>query len=259
MNWDFATILTLLVLVSGGICLIDRFFFAPKRRASDDSGYPLLVDYARSFFPIFLIVLLLRSFLIEPFRIPSGSMMPTLLDGDFILVNKYNYGIRIPVINHKLIEIGAPKRGDVVVFRYPEDPKTPYIKRIVGVPGDKLKYRDKILYVNDQAVAQTPQSTYIGTGSGEEMTGAEVRDEALFEVKHRILISPGRLSKEFEEFSVPPGQYFVLGDNRDNSRDSRYWGTVPDANLIGRAFMIWMNIDLKNWAIDWGRIGNWIR
>ncbi len=256
MNWDFATILTLLVVVSGGICLVDRIFFAPKRRAQGVAEYPLLVDYARSFFPIFLIVLLLRSFLIEPFRIPSGSMMPTLLDGDFILVNKYNYGIRIPVINRKLIEIGAPKRGDVVVFRYPEDPKTPYIKRVVGIPGDKLKYRDKTLFVNDQAVAQTPESTYLGVGSGESMTGAQVRAEQLFDVNHRILITPGRLSKEFEEFSVPPGQYFVLGDNRDNSRDSRYWGTVPDANLIGRAFMIWMNADLKFWAFDLGRIGN---
>ena len=261
MVWDFAAVLTALVFVSGLIWGIDAWLFAPRRRAaaaarggSGDEHVPMLVDYARSFFPIFLIVLLLRSFLVEPFRIPSGSMIPTLVVGDFILVNKYTYGIRLPVINYKLVELGAPERGDVVVFRYPLDPATPFIKRIVGLPGDHVEYRDKRLFVNGREVPREPAGTYVGVRSSVQHTGAQVYREDLGDIEHDILITPGARSLN-GAFDVPEGHYFVLGDNRDNSRDSRFWGFVPDENLVGRAFFIWFNWD---GGPDFGRIGDTI-
>ena len=267
MIWDFAAILTLLVFVSGVIWACDSLLFAPARlRAAREEAakkansaipsatasapplhielpeLPWLVDYARSFFPIFLVVLLLRSFVVEPFRIPSGSMIPTLLIGDFILVNKFDYGIRLPVLNRKVIELGQPKRGDVVVFRYPLDPSTPFIKRVVGLPGDTVRYVDKALYINDQRVDAVPEGTFVGVRSAASNTGAMMFKERLGDIDHDILLSPG-VSSPNGEFKVPAEQYFVLGDNRDNSRDSRYWGFVPDRNLVGRAFFIWMNWD----------------
>jgi signal peptidase I len=268
MNFDFATVLVILVAVSGLIVLYDRIILSSRRKAQglDTRSHkeretperpPLLVEYARSFLPIFLIVLVLRSFLVEPFRIPSGSMMPTLLIGDFILVNKFTYGIRLPVINTKVFDLGSPKRGDVIVFRYPEDPSTPFIKRVVGLPGDRVAYYDKTLWLNGRPVAQTPVGEYIGVGAGVNMTGALLRHEQLTEVEHSILLQPSEDLQRIETV-IPKGHYFVLGDNRDNSKDSRYWGTVPDENLIGKAFMIWMNWDNKNGGIDWSRIGNLI-
>jgi signal peptidase I len=215
---------------------------------------PVLVEYARSFFPIILIVLLLRSFLVEPFRIPSGSMMPTLLVGDFILVNKYTYGIRLPVLNKKVVGIGEPQRGDVVVFRYPKDPTVDYIKRVIGLPGDKIGYYQKKLYINGQPAEQTLTGTYTGVGSGLSMSGANLRVEQLGSVKHDILTVPNQPSME-GDVEVPAGHYFVMGDNRDNSNDSRFWGFVPEENLVGKAFMIWMNWDSANGGIAWGRIG----
>ncbi|MGE0386899.1 MAG: signal peptidase I [Gammaproteobacteria bacterium] len=270
MSFDFAAVLVLLVAVSGAIWAFDAWRLAPRRRASlaalpadaepsqrEAAGrLPVAVDYARSFFPIFLIVLLLRSFLAEPFRIPSGSMMPTLLVGDFILVNKFGYGIRLPVVNLKVLPLGAPERGDVVVFRYPEDPSTPYIKRVVGIPGDRVRYVDKILYVNGREVTQDGQGVYVGAGAGAGSTGALVREEDLSGVRHRILITEDAASFDVE-LTVPDESYFVMGDNRDNSRDSRYWGFVPDRNLVGRAFVIWMNWDFRN--AGWRRIGTLIR
>ena len=272
MNLDFAAVLVLLTFVSGVIWLVDSLYFARKRLASrpqttgqeaadNTVRLPLVVEYARSFFPIFLFVLTLRSFIAEPFRIPSGSMMPTLLIGDFILVNKYDYGIRLPVLNLKIIPNKTPQRGDIIVFRYPLDPKIPFIKRVVGLPGDHLAYYDKTLYINGKPMQQTEIDTYIGYGSGKNMDGASHRVEDLVTVRHDILtIHQDTLPDMFEhartfEGIVPEGHYFVLGDNRDNSKDSRYWGYVPDANLIGRAFMIWMNWDWKNSGITWDRIG----
>ena len=265
MNIDFALILVLLTFISGTIWLVDSIFFAPGRRAlqkkavtgdseSETVQTPILVDYAKSFFPIFLFVLILRSFIVEPFRIPSASMMPTLLIGDFILVNKYDYGIRLPVINTKIIDIGYPQRGDIVVFRYPEDPSIPFIKRIIGLPGDHISYYDKTLFINEKPMKQTIIGDYKAVGSGIIMDGASLRSEDLQTRSHLLLIDPDRFSREVEG-TVPEGYYFVLGDNRDNSKDSRYWGFVPDENLIGRAFMIWMNWDLKNGGIEWNRIG----
>ena len=204
--------------------------------------------------PVILAVLLLRSFLVEPFRIPSGSMMPTLLVGDFILVNKFAYGIRLPVLNNKVIEIGEAQRGDVVVFRYPKDPTVDYIKRVVGLPGDRVGYFNKVIYINGEAIGQVPAGVYVGKGSGISMSGASKRSEQLNGVQHDILVmqrSPGLEG----EFVVPDGEYFVMGDNRDNSNDSRFWGSVPEANLVGKAFRIWMNWDSAGGGVDFGRIG----
>jgi signal peptidase I len=183
-------------------------------------------------------------------------MMPTLLVGDFILVNKFAYGIRLPSINTKVLEIGDPQRGDIIVFRYPEDPRIDYIKRVVGVPGDKVSYRNKVLYVNGERATINEKGRYIGIGGGSQMTGAFHLNEELLGINHDILIMPSRQIFDFD-FTVPEGEYFVMGDNRDNSRDSRYWGTVPDKNLIGKAFMIWMNWDgSSDNFVSWERIGN---
>lgn len=276
MRFDFPTIMVLLVVVTGAIWILDVLVLAPRRRLvvarsrqGAESGRlktaafpqpipaPKVVEYARSFFPVFLIVLVVRSFVVEPFRIPSGSMMPTLEIGDFILVNKFSYGIRLPILDKKIIPIGQPKRGDVMVFRYPEDPSTPFIKRVVGLPGDRIGYYDKVLYVNGHPAAQDRISRYNGAEREHSMGGASERIEHLASKTHAILIQPGYPSLPVETL-VPPGRYFVLGDNRDNSRDSRYWGTVPDKYLIGKAFLIWMNWD---WGagIDWKRIGEPIR
>ncbi len=262
MNIDFALLLVLLTFISGAIWAIDAIWFAKRRKiplTTDDNteqepSEPLWVEYARSFFPVFLVVLILRSFIAEPFRIPSGSMMPTLLIGDFILVNKYDYGIRLPVLNTLIIHNKSPQRGDIIVFRYPEDPSIPFIKRVIGIPGDTVKYIDKMLYINDIPMEQILQGRYDAVGSGKSMMGALLEVEDLQSLSHQILIDPNRLSRNFE-ITVPHGHYFVLGDNRDNSKDSRYWGFVPDENLIGRAFFIWMNLDFRNGGIDWHRIG----
>ena len=302
MNFDFPTIMTGAVVVTGVIWAIDAFTGAPRRRQAlsryfetagtpldknvlkrldSESGLeevvkasegrlhgetikkiakePLLVEYARSFFPIILVVLLLRSFLMEPFRIPSGSMMPTLLVGDFILVNKYTYGIRLPVVNKKIIAMGEPQRGDIVVFRYPKDPSVDYIKRVVGLPGDRIAYVQKQIYVNGQPVEQEARGSYTGVGAGLSMSGADVRIERLGDVAHDILIVPGQPSIIEGEVQVPAGHYFVMGDNRDNSNDSRFWGFVPEENLVGKAFMIWMSWDSANGGIGWGRIGTHVQ
>ena len=265
MNFDFAALLVLLTFLSGVIWLGDSLFFVRNRLAAGrkkegqtatdaTSASPLIVEYARSFFPIFLFVLLLRSFIVEPFRIPSGSMMPTLLIGDFILVNKYHYGIRLPVLNLKIIPNKTPERGDIVVFRYPLDPKIPFIKRVVGLPGDHVAYYDKTLYINGKPMLQTELETDMGTGAGKIRDGISRRIEDLGPGRHNILMDMAVSSRDFEGI-VPEGHYFVLGDNRDNSKDSRYWGYVPDANLVGRAFLIWMNWDIGNKGIAWDRIG----
>jgi signal peptidase I len=280
MNFDFPTFLVAASALTGGIWLIDALFFAAKRKqraaAQAEAGAdtavvvkePVLVEYSRSFFPVIFAVLILRSFLVEPFRIPSGSMMPTLLVGDFILVNKFSYGIRLPVLNKKIIELGEPQRGDVIVFRYPKQPWIDYIKRVVAVPGDTLRYQDKVLYINDKPMPQTNQGTYTGIGSGVQMTGAYRLLEDLEGTEHEILVHPmapnlamGCNVLRNGPIRVPPGHYFAMGDNRDNSNDSRCWGLVPDENLVGKAFGIWMNWDsnLDSFPpIAWERIGNGI-
>ena len=271
MDIDFPTLLVAATFFTGFAWAIDSLVLARKRRrkadalihrgAAPDSNQIIttlkestFVEYCKSFFPVILAVLLLRSFLVEPFRIPSNSMMPTLLTGDFILVNKYVYGIRLPVLNKKVLEVGEAERGDVVVFRYPKDPSVDYIKRIVGLPGDRVGYYNKIVYINDEPVGQVPAGVYIGVGSGISMSGASERQEQLGGVLHDILVMPRTPGLE-GEYVVGDDEYFVMGDNRDNSNDSRYWGPVPEANLVGKAFRVWMNWDGANGGVDWDRIG----
>ena len=266
---NFALVLFIALLVTGAIWLIDSLLFAPKR--APDAKLPWLVDYSKSFFPVILVVFLLRSFLVEPFKIPSGSMLPTLEIGDFILVNKYEYGIRLPILNRKVIELGSPQRGDVMVFRFPKDPGLDYIKRVVGVPGDVVEYRDKRLIINGQEVALEEAGKYGYVASGLNYIEANVYRETLGERTHLAMVQadmpavllhqvdndfPQRENCAYNEqgfrCQVPKDHYFTLGDNRDASNDSRYWGFVPDENIVGRAFMIWWNFG------NLGRIGQFI-
>jgi signal peptidase I len=276
MSFDFPLLLVLLTIGTGVVWALDSLWLKPSRQqrvASLERGgeadterldkagrEPYLVEMSRSFFPIILIVLVVRSFIVEPFRIPSGSMMPTLLIGDFILVNKFAYGVRLPVLNLRILDTGTPQRGDVAVFRYPENPKIDFIKRIVGVPGDYVVYRNKVLYINGEPAAQRYLNGYIGMGSGNMMTGARLLQEELTGVEHEILVMPGRndFGGDFE-YLVPQGHYFAMGDNRDNSRDSRFWGFLPEENLVGKAFLIWMNWDWQqDGVVGWSRLGNGI-
>jgi len=258
MDYDFSFFLFAATIITGitwgGYC----YYLKKNSQAYDLDNEPLLVEYARSFFPVVLVVFLLRSFIAEPFRIPSGSMMPTLLIGDFILVNKFAYGIRLPVINKKIIDISEPERGDAVVFRYPKNPEVDYIKRIIGLPGDQIQYVNKRLTINGKVMSQTSLGEFTGVGQGASMTGAELRSENLQTVEHEILINH-RAANLKGTFIVPKGHYFVMGDNRDNSNDSRYWGTVPEENLLGKAFFIWMSWDWQHKGVGFDRIGTIIQ
>jgi signal peptidase I len=271
MIWDFALIMLLALAFTGLVWGLDAAIGAPmRRRKAEDmarSGQPpdvveairkepVLVEYARAFFPVILVVFLLRSFLVEPFRIPSGSMLPSLLVGDFILVNKFVYGIRLPVLNKKIINIEEPKRGDVMVFRFPGNPADNYIKRVIGLPGDRILYKEKQLFINGQPVGRTDDhDTYAYQEGGELPVAAKEYTEDLDGVRHAILLS-ANFNQEPMEFTVPAGHYFVMGDNRDHSNDSRYWGYVPEANLVGKAFLIWFSWDAAHGGgIDWARIG----
>jgi signal peptidase I len=254
MDYDFSFFLFVASLVTGTIWGGYLLLLKSKGREFDENNEPIAVEYARSFFPIVLIVFLLRSFIAEPFRIPSASMMPTLLIGDFLLVNKFTYGIRLPVINKKIIGINEPQHGDIVVFRFPKDPAVDYIKRVIGLPGDKVSYYNKKLYINDAPINQTSLGSYQGVGQGQDMTGSEHLEENLTGVEHSILIRNDAPTVE-GTYVIPAGNYFVMGDNRDNSNDSRYWGTVPEENLVGKAFFIWMNWDWEHKGVGFDRIG----
>ena len=241
-----ALIMMVVLLVTGVIWLVDSLLFAKRRDPAQK--LPVLVEYSRSFFPVILVVFVIRSFIVEPFKIPSGSMMPTLLAGDFILVNKFTYGLRVPVLNNTIIPISEPKRGDIFVFHYPPDPSIDYIKRVVGLPGDKIVYKDRSLFVNGQKIDTTDVGDYPYEGIGMNYINAKRLHEQLDDVNHDILIDADAFSKDVE-VTVPEGHYFAMGDNRDNSRDSRYWGFVPEHNLVGKAFFIWWNFS------EFGRIG----
>jgi signal peptidase I len=248
---NLALILTSLTLITGMIVAIDKFILQRAEEGGGDSVLQTtLVEYSRSFFPVLLFVLVIRSFIFEPFRIPSGSMMPTLLQGDFIFVQKFSYGLRLPVTESKIIETGAPERGDVVVFRLPSDPSVNYIKRVVGLPGDTVSYERHRLVINGEIVdlEQHPDATpheprYI---------------EQLGEREHEILVTQAANIGRDGEFSVPAGHYFVMGDNRDNSRDSRFIGSIPETHLVGEAVRIWMHMDGFSWP-RWERVGNKIQ
>ena len=262
---NFPLIMLVLLVITGGISLLDRF--ALRRHRAPEAQGPWWVEYPKSFFPVILIVFFLRSFLVEPFKIPSGSMIPTLLVGDFILVNKYTYGIRLPVANAKIMDINEPKRGEVMVFRYPENPSMDYIKRIIGVPGDTVTYRNKQLSINNIPVKMEPDGEYTYIESGLNYVYSRRFRESLDEQSYNVLINPEvpdmhvagvhpfpqreNCSYNDSGFTckVPEGNYFTMGDNRDSSSDSRYWGFVPERNIVGKAFMIWWNFS------DLGRIG----
>lgn len=256
MDFDFSFFLLMATAITGVVWGGYLLFLKYSGAAYNEANEPIVVEYARSFFPVVLIVLVLRSFVAEPFRIPSGSMMPTLLVGDFILVNKFTYGIRLPVINKKIIALNEPKRGDIVVFRYPKDPSIDYIKRVVGLPGDKVAYENKQLFINDKPIKQISLGTFVGEGGAEDMNGSEHLLENLAGIEHSILIRHEAPSGSFA-YIIPDGQYFMMGDNRDNSNDSRYWGTVPEENLVGKAFFIWMSWDWlrKGIGVGFDRIG----
>ncbi len=285
---NFALILFLLTVATGVVWAVDRFHLAPARRKSAEDALaefdaraarlaadgvkpdpiaraelasrlhhqPAWVAYTGSFFPVIAAVFLFRSFVIEPFKIPSSSMVPTLQVGDLILVNKYTYGIRLPIVNKKIIQINDPQRGDVMVFKFPKDPSLDYIKRVVGVPGDKVVYKNKKLTINGQPVAYERLTEYLDE---ERLSYFSHYRENLTGVPHEILNDdkvPGyvpspdafpkhelcRYDLEGFECTVPAGHYFMMGDNRDNSLDSRYWGFVPDRNIVGKAFFVWMNL-----------------
>ncbi len=252
MSFDFALILVIATGVCGLIWAFDALLFARARDAGPDARQPVLVEYARSFFPILLAVLFIRSFLFEPFRIPSSSMVPTLLIGDFIFVNKFNYGLRLPVLNTKILDVGDPKRGDVVVFRLPSEPSVNYIKRLVGLPGDTVKYVNGRLFINEKPIDIEAVGPYAGDGQ----ENASLFREQLGSGWHELLHMPGRPSRQ-GTFIVPAGHFFMMGDNRDNSRDSRYSGVgfIPDKLIVGRAVRIWMNWEIPKMP-RWNRIGN---
>lgn len=268
----FALVLFILLIVTGLISLADRLHFSKQRPAG--APEPWWIEYPKSFFPVILIVFALRSFVAEPFRIPSGSMIPTLLVGDFILVNKYTYGIRLPIVNKKVLQLNDPQRGDVMVFRFPNDPSQDYIKRVVGVPGDVVTYKNKRLYINGEAQPVEPMEKYLHPDRMDPKRNlpsdrwySQRFTETLNGVRHEILNDawdpaavlqvnpfPGIDRCTYNEYGVeckvPPGHYFVMGDNRDKSADSRVWGFVPDENIVGKAFFIWFSLD------NLGRIGS---
>ena len=253
MSWNFSLILFLALLLTGFVWALDKFVLR-KRRAPEDKR-PWWVEYGVSFFPVILFVFVLRSFIVEPFRIPSGSMLPTLQSGDLILVNKFSYGIRLPILNTKVVPLGSPERGDVMVFRYPVDPSVDYIKRVIGLPGDEVAYLNKRLFINGKEVPVKRDGDFF---EPDRLSYFSQYIESLGQVEHKILVDrnsrqdlrpvwrfPYRDNCDFRSdglvCKVPAGVYFMMGDNRDNSLDSRFWGFVPDSHIVGKAFFIWMN------------------
>ena len=249
---DLEFILVLLIIISFFLILLDKTNIGKKNKFL---GW--LNNQGKSFLPILLIVLFLRSFLAEPFRIPSGSMLPTLLIGDYILVNKYEYGIRLPITKTKIFNISEPKRGDVIVFRYPGNENINFIKRVIGIPGDKIKYFNKQLFINGIKNKKIKQETheYVSDFGRQELDIFSENDNQ----KIYNILNDNMVPANDDEFLVPENKYFVMGDNRDHSSDSRYWGFVPEKNLVGEAFLIWMNFDSKNFSMKYNRIGNSIK
>lgn len=272
MNINFELILVVAVLAMGAVCLADVVYFAGRRQKAsvqlstlNNSTQPAslqrqahmskLVEYSRAFFPVLLLVLLLRSFLVEPFRIPSGSLEPTLLPGDFILANKFTYGLRLPVLHNKILKLNEPVSGQIAVLRFPPNPSVDFIKRIIGVPGDKISYIDKVLYINGVIQPQSAVGTAVDTDGNGNSWPVEIRSELINGVKHNIYIRDDIPAQDFT-LVVPPNKYFVMGDNRDDSYDSRYWGFVPEQNFVGKAFFVWLSLDMQHYKIRWNRLGS---
>ena len=253
MSINLALILTLLTAFTGVVVALDRFLWRTAVQGDTNDTHAArrtLVEYSRSFFPVLLFVLVIRSFVFEPFRIPSGSMMPTLLQGDFIFVKKFSYGLRLPVTETKIVGTGAPERGDVAVFRLPSDPSVNYIKRVVGLPGDRVVYERHRLTINGEIIEleQDPEATRLEPRFVEQ----------LGDRRHDILITNPQYSVNDGVYVVPKGHYFVMGDNRDNSKDSRFIGSIPESHLVGEAVRIWMHMDGISWP-RWDRIGTKIQ
>ncbi len=257
---DFALILVVLAALMGAIWAVDALLLKPRRRAAtggDAGKEPWLVEISRSFFPIVLLVLVVRSFAYEPFRIPSSSMMPTLRVGDFIFVSKFSYGLRLPVLNWQIMETGQPRRGDVAVFRLPAEPHTNYIKRVIGIPGDVVTVRDKQVFINGEPVALQLLGETVELECGGFWFNARVAEESIGETRHQVYLSDQQdRPSPFLGRPVPEDQYLVMGDNRDCSRDGRIIGYIPEQNLVGRAVRIWMNWDSELGRPLWNRIGN---
>lgn len=246
---NFALILVVLTAVTGLFYLLDILFWSKKR--AEKQAPSKLIEYSRSFFPVFLIVLLLRSFLFEPFRIPSGSLEPTLLVGDFLAVNKFAYGLRLPVLETKILPIANPKKGEIAVFRWPPQPSVDFIKRVIGVPGDHVVYHNKVLTINGQEMKQTFVEYTTDESSGRAVAKYQ---EDLNGVKHDIYRRADVEAVDID-VTVPEGNYFMMGDNRDDSADSRFWGFVPDSYLRGKAFLVWMSWNSNTYTVRWKRIG----
>ena len=258
MSINLALVLT---AVSGVVVAFNRFYYEKAQDHDAGHGNPIVdtvIEYSRSFFPVLLFVLLIRSFVFEPFRIPSGSMMPTLVQGDFIFVKKYSYGLRWPVLEKKFFATGSPERGDVVVFRLPSNPKINYIKRVVGLPGDIISYDGARLTINGELVYVTDAAE--GTADDGGYIYSELLGERQHSIRHKDNIAEN-LQPRVRSYEVPDGHFFMMGDNRDNSQDSRYIGPIPETHLVGEAVRIWMHLDLSDGARwpDWGRIGTKIQ
>ena len=242
IHFDFEAFLALTSLMTGLLWLMSIYF---KKKAFKITFAKNIVEQIGSFFPVLIFVLVVRTFVFEPFRIPSSSMMPTLLTGDFIYVNKFAYGLKAPVIHGTLIEVGHPKRGDIIVFRYPIDQSLDYIKRVIGLPGDKIRYdtRKKELYINGELIEQKLDGPYVGLMDDSSNKRAIKKFEQLGNKNHMMFTynHHGKGPVNFIDVTVPEGHYFAMGDNRDNSADSREWGFVPERNLVGRAVFIWMH------------------
>jgi signal peptidase I len=246
---NFALILVVLSALSGFIALLDVLFWSKKRKEGQKPNW--LIEYSRSFFPIFFAVLILRSFLVEPFRIPSGSLEPTLLVGDFVAVNKFAYGIKLPVLEKKVISVAQPSRGEIAVFRWPPDPSYDYIKRVIGVPGDRIGYHNKKLTINGKEAKQTFVGYTVDESSGRPV--AQYKEE-LNGHTHDVFVRPDLPAYDFDVL-VPEGNYFMMGDNRDDSADSRFWGFVPEPYLRGKAFLVWLSWNNKTYNLRWSKLG----
>lgn len=255
MTLDFAFFLTLAVIVTGIVSLVDKLFFDKRRRAKDIHKPPLIIEYMRAFFPLLLIVWVVRSFIVQPYRVPTGSLEPTVMPGDFIAVEQFAYGLRLPVLNKKIVAVNEPQRGDIALFRWPSDPRIIFVKRVIGLPGDHVVYKDKVLYINGKKMGQKFLKKTYDHGQFGYKRFVYIKEENLGGVKHKIYVQPtGGETKDYN-LTVPPRHYFMMGDNRDNSDDSRQWGFVPEKYLIGKAFGIWMSWDTVRHNVRWSRIG----